>query len=120
SQPAGGHPRHREPVADDLSVGRVSGQQDASLLPLRARSPGSGESPHNLAHRPGIQRATRSGAYRVTSHTERRMSVRNGCVWRKAAGLVLATTALTVTATSPAAQETEKFRDTKLSFEERA
>jgi beta-glucosidase len=48
------------------------------------------------------------------------MSVRGGCLWRKAAGLVLAATALTITATSLGAQETDKFRDTKLSFEERA
>ena len=48
------------------------------------------------------------------------MIVRNGCVGRKVAGLVLATAVLAVTSTGPAAQQTEKFRDTKLPFEERA
>lgn len=46
--------------------------------------------------------------------------MRNGCVWRKAAGLALTAAVLTLTATGPAAQEAAKFRDTKLSFEERA
>ena len=48
------------------------------------------------------------------------MSVRNGSVWMKAAGVALATAILTTTATGLAAQETEKFHDTKLPFEERA
>ena len=44
----------------------------------------------------------------------------HGCVWKKAASLVLATAVLTATALGLAAQEAEKFRDTKLPFEERA
>ncbi|HEY6923954.1 MAG TPA: glycoside hydrolase family 3 C-terminal domain-containing protein [Steroidobacteraceae bacterium] len=48
------------------------------------------------------------------------MSMCNGCVWRKVAARALVIVVATVTATGLAAQETAKFGDTKLSFEERA
>jgi beta-glucosidase len=48
------------------------------------------------------------------------MSVGHGCGWRKVAGLALWSAVVTITATGLEAQESEKFRDTKLPFEERA
>jgi L-alanine-DL-glutamate epimerase-like enolase superfamily enzyme len=56
---------HCEPVAHDISAGRISHSEDAALLSLREQSDGSGESAHCVAHRTGIWNCVGPGEDRV-------------------------------------------------------